>query len=410
MIARRQETAHEASVTTEIAIPQDGEVQLNWRCSAAPSSWCLLIQRTGAVPAYTSIGLTAETTSYLLRHLSRHQRYLIAVAALDQGRVATSAWCSVTPRAGLQAIVDDEAGGLAPHLARVTALSVMPQDERLTAHWSLSRGFVDGVVVSLHGKGRCLKRLELEPEVHSVSLDAGRGAALVNGRDYELRVHSRFAGVDVAGPAPVTCTPAPQGEERQANGRHPQANLLYPFLSIAPELRVFDDEEPATERTPAPLLCLHCRKPVVWSRYELRCSSCGAEYVPGSLGAVLEVARLRFGTCACCLPRQIVIQKRGHDALVCAHTGKEHIRDGAAGYTLIEDLAFGLCQCCRPRRPLQRKAGKVRCSKTGEEHRNQDGRYVLAPSQPVFDAAAIDALLDQGLAEICASGVSRGRR
>ena len=79
---------------------------------------------------------------------------------------------------------------------------------------------------------------------------------------------------------------------------------------------------------------------------------------------------------------------------------------------LIEDLPFGLCQCCRPRRPLERKAGgSIRCSRSDEVHDNDGAaRWVLVPSQPVFDAAAIDDLLDAGLAEICSSGVSGSRR
>ncbi|MFH1807922.1 MAG: hypothetical protein ABIJ09_04215 [Pseudomonadota bacterium] len=401
---------HALAVTTQVQIPGDGEVLLRWQASGSPSSLCVLIIRSGAVPAYTSIGLTAQNTCYHLRNLSRHQRYMVAVAALGGGQVALSTWTSVTPRAGLHALCSDDGNALTPHLAHVTSLSAMPQDRRLTAYWKLSRGFVDGVVVSLHSAGRCLHRFELEPEVVSLSLDQGRGVALRNGVDYELRVHSRFAGVDVPGPEAVTCTPAAQGEERQANRKHPQANLFFPFLSIDAELKVFDDDGSDEATAPAPLLCQHCRKPVSWERYELRCVGCGAEYIPNSLGSVLEVRRLRFGTCACCLPRSILIQKRGSTSLTCAQSGKEHIRTGSAGFSLIEDLPHGLCQCCRPRRPLQRKSGKVTCSKTGEPHSNQDGRYVLAPTQPVFDAAAIDALLDQGLAEICSTGVTRGRR
>ena len=82
---------------------------------------------------------------------------------------------------------------------------------------------------------------------------------------------------------------------------------------------------------------------------------------------------------------------------------------GARGaFLLIEDLPHGLCQCCRPRRPLERKDQGVVCSKSGENHRNERGQYVLVPSEPVFDAAAIDELLDAGLAEICSTGVLRG--
>jgi hypothetical protein len=56
------------------------------------------------------------------------------------------------------------------------------------------------------------------------------------------------------------------------------------------------------------------------------------------------------------------------------------------------------------------RSDAIRCSKSGEVHRNEQGRYALVPSVAVFDATAIDDLLDEGLAEICATGVSRGRR
>ena len=77
---------------------------------------------------------------------------------------------------------------------------------------------------------------------------------------------------------------------------------------------------------------------------------------------------------------------------------------------LIEDLPYGLCQCCRPRRPLAKSGDDVRCAKSNELHRRSGDQLVLVPSAPVFDARAIDELLDAGLAEICASGVSRGRK
>jgi hypothetical protein len=48
--------------------------------------------------------------------------------------------------------------------------------------------------------------------------------------------------------------------------------------------------------------------------------------------------------------------------------------------------------------------------KSNELHRRSGDQLVLVPSAPVFDAAAIDELLDAGLADICASGVSRGRK
>ena len=129
-------------------------------------------------------------------------------------------------------------------------------------------------------------------------------------------------------------------------------------------------------------------------------------------GEYLDIARLRFGTCRCCTPSKILVQQPGADLLVCSYSGKEHIRlAGTVGFRLIEDLPHGLCQCCRPRQPLIKEGDVIRCGKSRETHRNVDGRYVLVPTEMVFDAKAIDELMDAGLADICQAGVSRaGRR
>ena len=388
---------------------EDGCVALSWRATPRPGSVSLLFIRTGAVPSYTSMSLGGDTDRYQIEHLSRHQRYLVAVLAHRPGEVASSGWLSVTPRAGLSPR-PEEATDLSGHLATVRRFTVMPQDRRLIAFWEISPGFVDGLVLELRCSGRMVRRLVLEPEVTSISLDAAREVELENGRDYSVRLRTRFAG-RVQGETPlVRCCAAPQGEERRANSQHPQGNLIYPSLTLSPEVCIFPEEGQTTDTTVAEsIVCCHCRQPVQWHDYRLRCGGCGAEFIPNGRGDFLDLGRLRFGTCTCCLPRKILIQRAGSAALACAHSGKEHIRlPGTEGYHLIEDLPFGLCQCCRPRRPLIRRGQSVRCSKSGEQHRNEDGRYVLLPSEPVFDASAIDALLDAGLAEICSTGVSRG--
>jgi len=157
------------------------------------------------------------------------------------------------------------------------------------------------------------------------------------------------------------------------------------------------------------ILCGRCRGPTEWRDYTLRCKSCRAEFIANQRGDYLDTAKLRFGTCKCCLPRKLLVQDAGSEALRCAHAGKEHIRSGSS-FLLIEDLPFGLCQCCRPRRPLAKSGHDVRCTKSNELHRRSGEQFVLVPSAPIFDAAAIDELLDAGLADICSSGVSRGRR
>jgi hypothetical protein len=401
-------TVRTGTIVLEVEVVGDGSVALRW--SAAPRARCyhLLVIRSGTVRAYTALQLGCEVLRYQINGLSRHQRYLIAVLASGPSALAASEWCSVTPRAGMQPH-PEAAGEVGRHTARVERFSVMPQSRRLTAYWRTSKGFIDQLLLEVHCRGRVAKQLTLEPEVTSVSLDGERGVKLQDGETYALRMHTLFAGQVQHSSPEVRCVPAPQGEERQANRSLPQDGLIYPCLSLAPEVSIFEDE-PVASAAPvgAQLVCRHCGQSVRWQEYRLLCGGCGAEFIPNGRGDYLEVGRLRFGTCRCCLPKKILVQKG--EVLVCAHSGKEHIRMPDADqntYRLIEDLPFGLCQCCRPRRPLARRGNVTVCSKTGETHRNEDGRYVLVPSELVFDATAIDDLLDAGLAEICATGVSR---
>lgn len=400
-------------VELSITVEGDGAVAFAWRSEgAAAQGYQLLVIRTGARRAYTALKLSRDLDRYAFAGLSRHQRYLCALLATTAGGCVCSPWQSVTPRAGLAPRPEGEGlEALAGHLARVRRLTLMPQDRRLTAFWERSQGFVDAVCVEVLHRGRTLRRLTLEPEVASLSLDAERGVRLQNGERYEVRVAASFAGLAPAEGEAATATPAPQGGEREANRAHPQRSLVYPFLDLGPELCVFADEAGAEGASAdAAILCHACRSRVSWSSYRLVCTGCGAEYIPSGRGDYLEANRLRFGTCRCCLPKRILIQRAGSETLVCSSSGKEHIRlPGEGEVRLIEDLPFGLCQCCRPRRPLVRRGEAVRCSKSDELHRKEGGAWVLAPSQPVFDARAIDELLDAGLAEIGAAGVSRGR-
>jgi hypothetical protein len=350
----------------------DGQVTLEWSPHRGSfESYCLLAIRTGARPGYTALKLDGGTFMYRLANLGRHQR---------------------------------------PYLAPLERLVVMPQDRRLTVYWQLGAGFVDKVIVELRAGDQLIATYELEPEVRSFTIDAQRCRRLANGTAYTLTARARFALAD-SEPCSVVCTPAPQGLEREANREHPQAHLVYPCLSLAPEVDVFGDGTP-TETTA--IVCGRCRGATEWRDYTLRCKGCKAEFIANQRGDYLDVSRLRFGTCTCCLPRKLLVQDVGSETLRCAHSGKEHIRaPGRATFMLIEDLPFGLCQCCRPRRPLAKTADdSVRCTKSNELHRRSegDGAFVLVPSAPIFDAAAIDELLDAGLADINAGGVSRGRR
>lgn len=394
-------------------VPQDGALVLAWSQDFSARNHDLLIMRTGAVPAFTFLQLDGKTQRYEFNNLSRHQRYRVAVLAHGAQQSAASPWLSITPRQGLEPRVEEGSDGIERHVARITRLTLMPQDQRITAYWQRAAGFAEKLILQVHHHNKLLKSVELEPEVNSICLTAERGFSLKNGETYSVRLRTRFAGMLQDGPEEVRCIPAPDTQERHANQSLPQQHLIYPCLSLSPELRIFDDDPecvtPADAQTRS-ILCIHCRGAVQWRSYHLRCQGCGAQFIPTGRGDYLDVAQLRFGTCRCCLPHKILIQKKGSDALVCAHSGKEHIRlPGAPEFHLIEDLPFGLCQCCRPRRPLEQHGKDICCSKTREKHRSEQGRYVLIPSQPVFDATAIDELLDAGLAEICSTGVSRAR-
>lgn len=383
------------------SVVDDGQVALEWR-GAYASFWLLAI-RSGAKPGFTALKLDGATHSYRFQNLGRHQRYRFSVLAAHDGEQVSSPWLSATPRAGMAVVTDGE--GVREHLAALERLVVMPQDRCLTLYWQLGAGFVDRVVVELR-KGRVVvASFELEPEVRSFTIDTTRCRALANGTTYTVRARARFALTDSAC-LEVQCTPAPQGEERAANRAHPQDHLVYACLSLAPELDVFGD---GTEQAAQQILCGGCRGVTEWRDYRLRCRACRAEFIANQRGDYLDVTKLRFGTCKCCLPRKLLVQDAGSEVLRCAHSNKEHLRSGAS-FLLIEDLPYGLCQCCRPRRPLAKIREDVRCTKSNELHRRSGEQLVLVPSAPVFDAAAIDELLDAGLADICASGVSRGRR
>jgi hypothetical protein len=398
------------SLTLRVEVPRDGSVALRWETNERLSSLTVLVVRTGAVPAYTSLRLAGDTLAYEITNLSRHQRYRIAVLGTHARSSEVSPWWTVTPRLGVAPRPDDSVSGLTPFVAAVESLTVMPQTGRLTVFWHRTPGFVDAMLLEVLQQGEVWKRLVLEPEVSSISLDRSRGIELVNGRLYGVRLAARFGPVASPSSATVTAVPAPQGEERQANRTLPQTHLVYPSLALTPEVRIFpEEEETAPAETPARLICFHCRAQVEWQEWKLRCRGCGAEFIPNGRGDYLELGRLRFGTCKCCLPTKILVQRAGSTSLCCAHSGKEHIRlPGARDYVLIEDLPYGLCQCCRPRRPLVKVGEHVVCGKSNERHRNENGLWVLVPTAPVFDAAAIDDLLDAGMAEICSTGVSRG--
>jgi len=399
------------TLTLECEVRGDGRVGLKWRPAQPPQAYALLIHRTGARPSFTSLLLAGELEGYELSNLSRHQRYRLAVLVLG-ARTAASTWFSVTPRTGLAPKKETESTNIEAQIAHAQNLLVMPQDQRVTAFWSLSSGFVDKVVLELLEGEAVRRRIELEPEVRSYALVSSSAATLKNGGSYALRLSTRFTCFESLAPQLASFTPAAPGAERRLNQGHDRSRLLFPTAQLGAEVEPFGEEEPRPLATrTADVICAFCRRTVRWREHRLLCDGCGAEFVPNAAGDYLDVRQLRFGTCTCCQPKKILVQLPGTDSLICNSSGKEYVRlPGKAGHCLIEDLPYGLCQCCRPRQPLGKSGKVIRCQRSKEEHRSADGRFVLVPSAPVFDATAIAALMDAGLAEICHTGVHRGRR
>ena len=281
---------------------------------------------------------------------------------------------------------------------------MLPQDARLTVYWRLGAGFTDGVRVEVLQGERTVYETMIAAEVNSLAIDKER-VRLQNGTEYTVRVATYFAGLTLASKQ-VRVRPACLGEERACNAPFEQTGLVYRYSTLAPEADCFGDAPVETSTNDQAITCGQCNSTVTWDGSVFACSQCRSEYVPNGMGAYLNVGALRFGTCKCCSPRKILIQRMGQEALHCAHSQKEHLRDGAR-FLLIEDLPHGLCECCRPRRPLAESGGEVRCSKSAALHRREGSSYALEDN--VFDASSIDALLDAGLAEISSTGITRRR-
>jgi len=402
-------------VVLKATVPDDGTVALQWErpVGVVPRAWWVLAVRAGAVPGFTSMRLHGESAAYTFTNLGRHQRYRFMVMESAAGTQCSSPWLNVTPRAGLVAAEDEQLHGLGDCVSQLQRLLVMPQDRRLTLYWQLTKGFCERVIIEATPVGGVTRRFELEPEVQSFVLDPKRVPGLANGVACVIKASASFAGIPST-VAEAHATPAPQGEERQRNKSHPQSALVYACLSLTDELDVFGDHTDA-QKAPDTLTCGLCGANTAWRDYALRCTGCQTEFISNGRGNFLDVNRLRFGTCRCCMPRKILVQDVGTENLRCVHSGKEYVKlGGQEGHCLIEDLPYGLCQCCRPRRPLHRTNDQsIRCTRSNELHRRSDGdssSLVLVPSAPVFDAAAIDDLLDKGLADICSTGISKAKR
>lgn len=400
-----------------VTVPSDGSVQLCWPADAAESVSVLFV-RTGLRPGFMRWRLQGGLGRYTVSGLSRQQRYLCAVVghAAAKSELAESAWVSVLPNAetfgqtaAQTASLPVVATRLRDFAAQVQSLRVMPQSRRMTVYFKLSPGFCEQVVIEVLRSGAPIARLSVEPEVTQLVLDEARVGGLRDGEVYEVNVSAVFGGVASA-PRAVACVMAAQGEERRANAALPRDGVVYPCVEFGDELDPFAEQTGAAQGA-REIICVHCRKAVRWRDYRLMCAGCSAEFVPNGRGAYLDVAALRFGTCRCCMPKKVLVQDGADHALACVASRKEYVRlPGEATYRLIEDLPLGLCHCCRPRRALVQVGQEVRCATSRELHRPTGGNgFALVPQAPVFDAAAIDELLDAGLAEIGARGVSRAR-
>src|SRR6185503_10024885 len=198
----------------------DGHVALEWAPHAGKfKSYWLLVMRTGAKPGFTTLELDGHTYGYRFANLGRHQRYRFAVLAARDGAQVCTPWLSATPRAGTTLARED--AGVTDHLAKLTSLVAMPQDRRITLYWQLGPGFVDKIAIEIRRGAVVLANFELEPEVKSFTIDPPRCRGLVNGTTYTVIARARFVLSD-SETRSVVVTPAPQGQEREANRAHPQ--------------------------------------------------------------------------------------------------------------------------------------------------------------------------------------------
>jgi hypothetical protein len=367
-----------------IEAPTPGRIRFVW----PRATKTLLLMRTGASPGFAHWTIAGD--SYEITNLSRRQRYLCGALDAD----GTVSWKSVVG----DSVVEEETRPV--QIARIERFSVMPQHERVTLYWQLGRGFISGLELVIRRGDKVLSTERIDRDVRSVVCRAQNGESL----SFTLTpLFARLTGAS----ASAMCRAAPQGEERAANAVFRQLPLIYPCLTLGDEQDPFADA--ASGQTPQRIACGTCQGTVAWDEYLLRCCACRAEYVPNGRGDYLDVAKLRFGTCRCCLPKKVLISEG--DDLTCAHSRKQYIRlPGEAAYRLIEDLPFGLCQCCRPRKPLLKRGEQVRCAGSDELHTSSAGEgFILVPSAPIFDAARIDELLDAGLAELSGTGINKRR-
>ncbi len=151
--------------------------------------------------------------------------------------------------------------------------------------------------------------------------------------------------------------------------------------------------------------CLYCGCSLVSQNGLLQCSNCRKSFTFRVVdGEMVDVERLLYGVCRCCLLRKPIVRSRGF--MVCSLSDERYV-EYRGEYLRLLDLPFGLCSCCESPRPLTANSqSEIICTDTGVEYvRNLDGAIVRKPpSIDLSSASSVEAALNDGTAQFYYGG------
>jgi hypothetical protein len=174
---------------------------------------------------------------------------------------------------------------------------------------------------------------------------------------------------------------------------------------------------PATPETPAitgPAIlaptCPLCRGALAEERGVWRCRGrCGASWAEDLGGALVDLAALPYGVCACCeRPRPLA---RAPGGAACPASGLAYLLLPEGPRPLAEAAPHGLCRCCTPPMPLVLQDGALACrARPGQRYTRTGGVVTPLASEPAGRdtaeaLAAIDAALRQNSARVTVNGL-----
>lgn len=153
--------------------------------------------------------------------------------------------------------------------------------------------------------------------------------------------------------------------------------------------------------------CPLCRGALADEGGVYRCQGrCGARWLPGHTGALLDIAALPYGICGCCRPPQALAH--AGDGAICPQSGQAYLLLPGGPALRVHAAPDGLCLCCAPPAPLVRQGTGLVCAA------QPDQRYELRagvptplapPNDPAAALAAIDAALRRNSARVAVHGL-----